>query len=78
MEAGLDAIEAQPRVYEDLQQSDWRIASGDEREWQADVERLNRAYRRLKERLIASTNDLGQIRYLRALQEACRVAVCSG
>ncbi|MBI2247187.1 MAG: DinB family protein [Armatimonadetes bacterium] len=58
MEAGLDAIEAQPRVYEDLRGSDWRVASGDEREWQADVERLNRAYRRLKERLTAMSEEL--------------------
>lgn len=101
MEAGVHAIEAEPAVYEDLQQSDWRPVSGDEREWQADVERLQRAYRQLKERLTvmsdedlsrslepyrgkpryetairflrAATHDtyhLGQIRYLRALQEA--------
>ncbi|MGH2425119.1 MAG: DinB family protein [bacterium] len=77
MEAGLVAIEAQPRVYEDLQQSDWRAASGGEREWQADVERLHRAYRRLKERLTAmSEEDLagmlepyrGKPRYATALR----------
>ena len=101
MEAGLDAIEAQPRVYEDLQESDWQAASGDERAWLADVERLHRAYRQLKGRLTAMSEEdlagmlepyrgkpryatalrfmrtatydnyhLGQIRYLRALQDA--------
>lgn len=57
MEAGLDAIEARPKVYEELSQLDWRPASGDEREWQADVERLHRAYRHLKERLTAMGDE---------------------
>lgn len=62
MEAGFHAIEAEPQVYEDLQKSDWRPVSGDDREWQSDVERLHRAYRQLKERLTAmSDDDLGEM-----------------
>lgn len=101
MEAGVEALESRPQIYEDMQRSDWRAASGDERQWQADVARLHTAYRRLKERLQSMTEEdlsetiepyrgrskyeaairfartathdtyhLGQIRYLRALQEA--------
>lgn len=100
MEAGLKALSAQPQVYEDLEQSDWQDASGDERRWQADVERLYTACRELNRRLQSmpeadlsmmiepyrgkaqypaafrfvrtATHDtyhLGQIRYLRALQQ---------
>lgn len=53
----MDAIEAQPRVYEDLRESDWQVASCDEREWQADVDRLNSAYRQLKERLKSMSEE---------------------
>lgn len=100
MEAGIEALAAQPQVYEDLQRADWQGASGDARTWQADVERLYTSSRRLNERLQSiseeelskmiepyrgrsryaaalrfvrtATHDtyhLGQIRYLRALQQ---------
>ncbi len=99
MEAGVQALSGQPGFYEDLQRADWQPASGGEREWQADVERLHAAYRTFKGRLESmaeedlsrpiepyrgrsryaaalrvlrtATHDtyhLGQIRYLRALQ----------
>src|SRR5206468_9959867 len=42
---------------EDLQRSDWRAASGDEREWQADVGRLYAAHRRFKDRLLSMTDE---------------------
>ena len=62
MEAGLEALAAHPQVYEDLQRSDWQAASGDEREWQADVARLHGAYRRLMERLQSmSEEDLARM-----------------
>lgn len=57
MEAGLDALAGKPQVYEDLQRSDWRAVSGDERGWRADVERLHTAYRQLKERLQSMTEE---------------------
>jgi len=57
MEAVLQALEDQPQVYEDLQRSDWRAASGDEREWQADVGRLYAAHRRFKDRLLSMTDE---------------------
>lgn len=61
-EAGLEALSARPQVYEDLRRSDWQVASGNEREWQADVERLHQAYRRLRERLAAmSEEDLARM-----------------
>src|SRR5436853_5309226 len=52
MEAVLQALEDQPQVYEDLQRSDWRAASGDEREWEADVGRLYAGHRRFQDRLL--------------------------
>lgn len=57
LEAGIDALARQPRVYEDLLRLDWRPASGDERAWQADVERLHTTYRRFKERLQSATEE---------------------
>ncbi len=57
MEAGLEALAGRPQVYEALQESDWRAASGDERAWQADVERLHKSYRQLKEQLQGMTDE---------------------
>lgn len=57
MEAGVEALESRPQIYKDLQRSDWRAASGDERQWQADVDRFHAAYRRLKERLQSMTEE---------------------
>src|SRR5256886_17333130 len=57
MEAVLQALEDQPQVYEDLQRSDWRAASGDERGWQADVGRPYSAPRRFKDRLLSVTDE---------------------
>jgi uncharacterized damage-inducible protein DinB len=57
MEAGIRAIDAEPLDYEDLQKSDWRPVSGDERDWQMDVERLHKAYRQLKERLTTMSDE---------------------
>ena len=77
MEAGSQALAGQPRVYEDLERSDWQPASGGEREWQADVERLYAAYRTFKGRLEAMTEEdlskiiepyRGQSRYAAALR----------
>ncbi len=77
MEAGSQALAGQPRVYEDLERSDWQPASGGEREWRADVERLYAAYRTFKERLQSMTDDdlskiiepyRGQSRYAAALR----------
>lgn len=57
MEAGIDALAARPRVHDELEGLDWRAASGDDRAWQADVERLHAAYRRFKDRLQSATDE---------------------
>lgn len=57
MEAVLAAFAGYPQVYEDLQQSDWQAASGSEREWQTDTERLYAAYRKFQERLRSMTEE---------------------
>jgi uncharacterized damage-inducible protein DinB len=51
MGAGIDALAGRPHVNAELERSDWGAASGGEKEWQADVARLQGDYRRFKERL---------------------------
>jgi hypothetical protein len=57
MEAGIDAVAGRPRVYPELERSDWGAASGDEKEWQADVARLHGDYRRFRERLQSMSEE---------------------
>lgn len=57
MEAGSEALAARPRVYEELRAADWGEASGDDRAWQADVDRMQAAYQRLKAQLQSMTED---------------------
>ncbi len=57
IEAGLDALAGRPQVYGELERSDWGAASGNEQEWQADLARLHRHYRRFKEQLQAMSED---------------------
>jgi uncharacterized damage-inducible protein DinB len=51
MDAGIDALAGRPHVNAELERSDWGAVSGGEKEWQADVARLQGDYRRFKERL---------------------------
>ena len=57
IEAGMDALAARPHAYADLERSDWGAASGDEKEWQADVARLHGDYQRFRERLQAMSEE---------------------
>lgn len=56
-EAGQEALAGRPKVYTELERSDWGSVSGGEREWQADAERLRGDARRFKERLQAMSES---------------------
>lgn len=57
MDAGIDALAGRPHVNTELERSDWGAVSGDEKEWQVDVARLQGDYRRFKERLQAMSEE---------------------